>query len=89
MGLGMEKAATDLISELIWKKAKRIAEDLELFAKHAKRSTINADDIKLLVRHNEKLKEDLSKLAEEMKKARKSKKSNVATDNDFAEVDSL
>ncbi|XP_046678820.1 centromere protein S-like isoform X1 [Homalodisca vitripennis] len=50
--LQIDKQAKQLIAELIWKKLKIYAEDLEAFAKHAKRSTINAEDVKLLVRRN-------------------------------------
>jgi len=36
------------------------ASDLESFAKHAKRSTINQDDVKLLGRRNETLEKEIS-----------------------------
>lgn len=36
------------------------AADMESFAKHAKRSTINQDDVKLLTRRNEKLEKEIS-----------------------------
>lgn len=41
-------ALTDITIE----KSSLIAKDLEHFAKHGKRQTVNSDDIKLLCRHN-------------------------------------
>ncbi|XP_014661764.1 PREDICTED: centromere protein S-like [Priapulus caudatus] len=41
-----------LFSEAVCQQAQSFAVDLELFANHAKRTTINADDVKLLVRKN-------------------------------------
>ncbi|KAG5871479.1 hypothetical protein JTB14_032193 [Gonioctena quinquepunctata] len=49
--------ALDIIAELTYKKLLLYGTDLDAFQKHAKRSTINADDVKLLVRRNESLKE--------------------------------
>ncbi|KAB0795004.1 hypothetical protein PPYR_11843 [Photinus pyralis] len=46
----------NIISELTWKKLQLFAKDLEAFQKHGKRSTVNADDVKLLVRNNDDLK---------------------------------
>ena len=43
------------ISHLALEKTKRSAEDLEAFAKHAKRTNIASDDVKLLTRRNPKL----------------------------------
>ena len=36
------------------------ASDMESFAKHAKRATINQDDVKLLARRNESLEKNIS-----------------------------
>ncbi|XP_019872415.1 centromere protein S [Aethina tumida] len=49
--------AQDLIAELTYKQIQLMGFDLEAFQKHAKRSTINTDDVKLLVRRNDSLKE--------------------------------
>ncbi|XP_044754612.1 centromere protein S-like isoform X1 [Coccinella septempunctata] len=57
MGVEYEANALDLIAELAVKKLSLYATDLEAFQKHAKRSTVNADDVKLLVRRNDSLKE--------------------------------
>ncbi|XP_021927434.1 centromere protein S-like isoform X1 [Zootermopsis nevadensis] len=51
----LEKDVINLIGELIWKKMRVISQDLEHFAKHAKRTTINAEDVKLLTRRNPSL----------------------------------
>ena len=44
-----------MVAELVIYKVERIAKDLEEFAGHAKRSTINSDDVKLVARNNPKL----------------------------------
>ncbi|CAH2011244.1 unnamed protein product [Acanthoscelides obtectus] len=46
----------DIIAELVYKKLVLYGSDLDAFQKHAKRSTITADDVKLLVRRSETLK---------------------------------
>nr|CAH7741638.1 unnamed protein product [Callosobruchus chinensis] len=46
----------DIIAELVYKKLVLYGGDLDAFQKHAKRSTITADDVKLLVRRSESLK---------------------------------
>ncbi|XP_068633606.1 centromere protein S-like [Battus philenor] len=60
LGLEMTKPAMEIIAELLYKKITVYGLDLEAFAKHAKRSTINGDDVKLLVRRNPSLKTHLS-----------------------------
>ncbi|XP_018575255.1 centromere protein S-like [Anoplophora glabripennis] len=47
----------DLIAEMTYQKLLGYGIDLDAFQKHAKRSTITADDVKLLVRRNESLKQ--------------------------------
>ncbi|KAJ9598785.1 hypothetical protein L9F63_026680 [Diploptera punctata] len=74
INMELDELSTSLIAELIWKKMKVISQDLEQFAKHAKRTTINAEDVKLLVRRNPSLKANISKMADEaVKKKRQSK----------------
>ncbi|XP_063826028.1 centromere protein S-like [Ostrinia nubilalis] len=60
LGLEITKPAMEIIAELVHKKLSVYGADLEAFAKHAKRSTINAEDVKLLVRRNPSLKAHLS-----------------------------
>ena len=55
VGVKFSAEVVATISSLAWDKVKRSAEDLELFAGHAKRSNIWADDVKLLTRRNPKL----------------------------------
>ncbi|KAM3962608.1 centromere protein S-like [Aphomia sociella] len=59
LGLEITKPAMALISELLYKKLTVYGMDLEAFAKHAKRSVINSEDVKLLVRRNPSLRSRL------------------------------
>ncbi|KAM5248924.1 centromere protein S-like [Ctenodactylus gundi] len=43
------------ISELTFRQCENFARDLEMFARHAKRSTINTEDVKLLARRSNSL----------------------------------
>ncbi|XP_026327595.1 centromere protein S-like [Hyposmocoma kahamanoa] len=63
LGLEMTKSATDVTAELVYKKLLMYGADLEAFSKHAKRSVINVEDVKLLVRRNPSLKEYLNKIS--------------------------
>ena len=51
----VDKEAVSVAAELVLDKIIRTARDLEAFAQHAKRSTVQTDDIKLLARNNPKL----------------------------------
>ncbi|XP_055938376.1 centromere protein S-like isoform X1 [Argiope bruennichi] len=68
------------LADLTFRQTGIFAEDLEMFAKHAKRTTINADDVKLLVRRSKTLQEHVNKMAEELSansvKAKGKKKKN-------------
>ncbi|RZC32039.1 CENP-S domain containing protein [Asbolus verrucosus] len=55
LNIEFESDVLDLIAELTWKKLTLYGSDLEAFQKHAKRSTITSDDVKLLVRRNDSL----------------------------------
>ena len=52
LGLDFSPEVVAALTELTVEKNKRSAEDLEAFAQHAKRSTITAEDVKLLTRRN-------------------------------------
>ncbi|KAK3623880.1 MHF histone-fold complex component [Elasticomyces elasticus] len=56
------------LSEMCWAQIESIAKDLEAFAKHGGRSTINAKDVLLLGRRNDGLKAVLEAEAKEVKK---------------------
>lgn len=84
--LEVDKNAKQLIAELVWKKLQVYAEDLEAFAKHAKRSTINAEDVKLLVRRNPSLVEHVTKMAEDLASTKESKRKKPSTLKDAKEV---
>ncbi|XP_034832025.1 centromere protein S-like [Maniola hyperantus] len=61
-GFEITTQAMAIIAELVCKKLSVYGSDLEAFAKHAKRTTINSEDVKLLVRRNPSLKAHLNKL---------------------------
>ncbi|XP_045498361.1 centromere protein S-like isoform X1 [Colias croceus] len=60
LGMEITKPAMEIIAELVYKKLEVYGSDLESFAKHAKRATVNSDDVKLLVRRNPSLKTHLN-----------------------------
>ncbi|XP_060132214.1 centromere protein S isoform X3 [Zootoca vivipara] len=43
------------ISEIAFRQCEYFAKDLEMFARHAKRSTVNLEDVKLLARRSKSL----------------------------------
>jgi len=55
------------LSEMVWSQIENVAQDLEAFAKHAGRSTINSKDVVLLGRRNDGLAEILRAQAKEAK----------------------
>lgn len=57
LGVEFDQNAQSIIAELTYKRLLIYGSDLEAFQKHAKRSTITADDVKLLVRRNDSLRE--------------------------------
>ncbi|KAL5014343.1 hypothetical protein ScPMuIL_008613 [Solemya velum] len=80
------------LTETTWKQSEEFARDLEAFAKHAKRSTVNADDVKMLVRKSGSLHRHISELHQQRKddkettkkkqKSKKSKAPDEAVDDD-------
>merc|ERR1711862_834114 len=57
--LTIEKRVVGVLSETTYKYSQTLARDLALFAKHANRKTINADDVLLAVRKSSTLKQYL------------------------------
>lgn len=55
------------------------ATDLELFAKHAKRTQINCDDVQLLARKSSTLAAHIDEMSKEMAKAHEADKANRKT----------
>ncbi|XP_077007481.1 centromere protein S isoform X2 [Tamandua tetradactyla] len=68
------------ISEVTFRQCELFAKDLEMFARHAKRSTINTEDVKLLARRSNSLLKFITEKNEEItqfnleQKAKKKKK---------------
>ncbi|KAF9126006.1 hypothetical protein BGW39_006998 [Mortierella sp. 14UC] len=69
------------LAEIVYAQAETLGKDLEMFARHAKRSTINADDVKLAARRNASLYDLMGKEADrvaqrtkDVREARKRKK---------------
>ncbi|CAH1638075.1 unnamed protein product [Spodoptera littoralis] len=71
LGLEITKPAMEIVAELVYKKLAVYGADLEAFAKHAKRSTITADDVKLLVRRCPSLKSRLDAITPSPKEKRR------------------
>ncbi|XP_040182288.1 centromere protein S [Rana temporaria] len=77
------KQAIAAISEIAFRQCETFAKDLELFARHGKRSTINVDDVKLLSRRSRSLHTHISAYSEEIasnnqeQKGKKKKKKSV------------
>lgn len=66
-GLNATPHFTGALSEMCWAQIENAAKDLQAFAKHAGRDTIRAEDVLLLARRNDGLKEALEKEAMEVK----------------------
>ncbi|XP_032156254.1 centromere protein S [Sapajus apella] len=75
------------ISELTFRQCENFAKDLEMFARHARRTTINTEDVKLLARRSNSLLKYITDKSEEIaqtnleRKARKKKKSENGNHN--------
>ncbi|KAM8989829.1 centromere protein S [Ara ararauna] len=71
------------ISEITFRQCEIFAKDLEVFARHAKRSTVNTEDVKLLARRSSCLLKYITKKSEELalsnmeQKEKKKKKSSA------------
>ncbi|KAK2526799.1 Apitd1 [Columba livia] len=72
------------ISEITFRQCENFAKDLEMFARHAKRSTVTTEDVKLLARRSNSLLKYITQKSEELasinmeQKEKKKKKSGAA-----------
>ncbi|KAJ5127986.1 Histone-fold [Penicillium atrosanguineum] len=55
------------LTEMVWTQIETVSQDLESFAKHAGRSTVNVTDVMLLARRNEGLDSILRAFVEQQK----------------------
>ncbi|XP_042335356.1 centromere protein S isoform X2 [Sceloporus undulatus] len=65
-GIQFSKQAVAAITEITFKQCGSFAKDLEMFAKHAKRTTINMEDVKLLARRSNSLLRYITQKSEEL-----------------------
>ncbi|KAG9482487.1 hypothetical protein GDO78_011263 [Eleutherodactylus coqui] len=95
--VSFSKQAVAAISEITFRQCETFTKDLEMFARHAKRSTITMDDVKLLARRSRSLHAHISEQSNEIaandrEEKEKRKRSNSAgkrrSDGDSAVADS-
>ncbi|KAK2572645.1 Centromere protein S [Acropora cervicornis] len=96
-GLQFSRQFIAALTETTFKQCESFATDLELFAKHAKRSQVNCDDVLLLSRkssalatHMEENSKELIKAHEEEKankKQKKAKNSKISNADSVVEID--
>ncbi|XP_043852121.1 centromere protein S [Dromiciops gliroides] len=73
-GVKFTKPAIAAISEVTFRQCEHFAKDLEMFARHAKRSTINMEDVKLLARRSSSLLNYITEKSEEISQANQGQK---------------
>ncbi|XP_068745393.1 centromere protein S-like [Montipora capricornis] len=75
-GLQFSRKFIAALTETTFKQCESFATDLELFAKHAKRSQINCDDVLLLSRKSSTLAAHMEGKSKELSKAHEAEKAN-------------
>ncbi|XP_036901170.1 centromere protein S [Sturnira hondurensis] len=83
-GVQLSKQTVAAIAEVTFRQCESFARDLEMFARHAKRSTINTEDVKLLARRSNSLLKYITEKNEEIAQfntERKTKKKKLETEN--------
>lgn len=64
--VNFSKQTIAAISEVTFRQCENFAKDLEMFARHAKRSTVTTEDVKLLARRNNSLLKYITEKNEEI-----------------------
>ncbi|NXR06411.1 CENPS protein, partial [Semnornis frantzii] len=75
------KQSIAAVSEVTFRQCETFAKDLEMFARHAKRSTVTTEDVKLLARRSNSLLKYITQKSEELAASnmeKKKKKSSAA-----------
>ncbi|XP_068935517.1 centromere protein S [Petaurus breviceps papuanus] len=73
-GVRFTKPAIAAISEVTFRQCEHFAKDLEMFARHARRSTINMEDVKLLARRSSSLLNYITEKGEEISRVNQEQK---------------
>ncbi|KAI7886262.1 hypothetical protein K492DRAFT_203352 [Lichtheimia hyalospora FSU 10163] len=66
MGKTLSQAFVSSLADIVYAQAVTMATDLEVFAKHGRRSTISMDDVKLCARRNDNLLELITDAAQKI-----------------------
>ncbi|XP_063766296.1 centromere protein S [Eleginops maclovinus] len=89
---GFSRQAVAAIAETAFRQCDVFAKDLEAFARHAKRSTVNSDDVKLIARrstalstHIQNKSEELNQEQRELKKKSTGKRKSRDTEEESKE----
>lgn len=78
-GVQLSRRFIAALTETTFKQCESFATDLELFAKHAKRTQINADDVLLLARKSSTLAAHMENMSKELIKAHEADRANRKT----------
>ncbi|KAK7208078.1 kinetochore component CENP-S-domain-containing protein [Myxozyma melibiosi] len=81
LGVNVTPQYTAALTELVYAQAVTLATDIESFAWHAKRKTVNTDDVLMMCRRNEGLKDVLEEFVEELEERKRSAKASKAGHN--------
>ncbi|KAG8434806.1 hypothetical protein GDO86_012961 [Hymenochirus boettgeri] len=81
------KQAIAALSEITFKQCETFAKDLKVFARHAKRTSINMDDVKLLARRSRSLYAHMSKYSNKINLEKKKKLGSGENSSRSCDVD--
>eukprot|EP00658_Telonema_sp_P-2_P006727 TRINITY_DN12539_c0_g1_i2.p1 TRINITY_DN12539_c0_g1~~TRINITY_DN12539_c0_g1_i2.p1 ORF type:complete len:120 (+),score=35.43 TRINITY_DN12539_c0_g1_i2:168-527(+) len=82
MDVSVSKQSVNVLHQMVLGLVETMTMDLETFAAHARRKTINAEDVMLLARRSDTLREHLESLRETEAPSKKRKKKVVSDDED-------
>ncbi|KXJ10513.1 Centromere protein S [Exaiptasia diaphana] len=75
-GLQYSRQFIAALTETTYRQCESFAVDLELFAKHAKRTTVNCEDVKLLARKSPALFQHIKTFSDEIAASHEAQKAN-------------